>query len=119
MNGWSLYHCNVDSVVHTTYSLNKQQAAIGKALWHQFTIVVMLKQDMRQKSQTPEDAKLRTCLEHMCHQACDRNDFAFMKTLLVGRNQGKHRMADLNFHNVSIITHFNGSRDQINDLCTE
>ena len=42
-----------------------QQAAIGKALWHQVTTVVILRENMRQKKQTPEDAKLHTALENM------------------------------------------------------
>ncbi|KAH9949759.1 hypothetical protein B0H21DRAFT_688092 [Amylocystis lapponica] len=34
---YTLYTHNIDSVIHTTYSHTQQQAAIGKALWHQFT----------------------------------------------------------------------------------
>jgi len=30
-----------------------QEAAIGKALWHQVTTVVILRKNMRQRTQTP------------------------------------------------------------------
>ena len=42
-------------------SLQEQEAAIGKALWHQVTTVI-LHQNMRQQTQSSEDAKfLKTC----------------------------------------------------------
>ena len=78
----------------------------------------MLKQNMRQKLQTVEDAKLRRCLKNMRYQACDKEDKAFLKTLRVGKNNGK-LLSDPRFHNVSIITHFNACRDTVNEKCVE
>lgn len=58
MCGKALYAHDVGQVIHHTHDHNKQKASIRKALWHQFTTVVILRQNMRQWSQTPEDAKL-------------------------------------------------------------
>lgn len=61
-------------------SVKAQEEAIGKALWHQITTVVMLKENMRQKTQTPEDGKLRTALENMRYKACTQDDIRFLRT---------------------------------------
>ena len=65
VGGQSLYQKNVGTSVDASQTLKGQQAAIGKALWHQITTVVILRENMRQKVQSTEDAKLRTALENM------------------------------------------------------
>ena len=60
VSGKPFYSHEIGRVIHRTHSHLDQKASIGKALWHQFTTVVILKENMRQKSQTPEDAKLWT-----------------------------------------------------------
>ncbi|KAH6907181.1 hypothetical protein BKA70DRAFT_1035611, partial [Coprinopsis sp. MPI-PUGE-AT-0042] len=77
----------------------KQKAAIGKTLWHEVTNVIILRQNMRQTSMTPEDAKLRTALENMRYKACTRPS-----------------ITDAEFRDVSVITTFNVVKDAINDL---
>ena len=57
-----------------------QQAAIGKALWHQVTTVVILRENVRQKTKTPEDVELHTALANMRYAACTPEDIKFMKT---------------------------------------
>jgi hypothetical protein len=57
-----------------------QKATIGKALWHQVTTIVILRKNMRQRTQTEEDAKLRTTLENMRYAACTLEDIKFLKT---------------------------------------
>ena len=47
-------------------SLASQEEAIGKALWHQITTVVILRQNMRQTTQSKQDSQLRAALENMC-----------------------------------------------------
>ena len=61
-NGYSLYSGNIGSVMHTTQSHHQQECVIGKALWHQITTVVILRENMRQKSQSTEDGKFRRLL---------------------------------------------------------
>lgn len=64
VNNGSLYSGTVHSVIYTISAYRAQEAAIGKALCHQFTTVVILRQNMQQKSQTKNDAKFRTLLEN-------------------------------------------------------
>src|SRR6202021_3556329 len=59
VGGASLYSSMVGTQVHSGIKSHHQEAAIGKALWHQVTTVVILRENMRQKLQTPEDAALR------------------------------------------------------------
>jgi hypothetical protein len=58
----SLYSRTVGS---NSQSLHDQEAAIGKALWHQITTVVILCQNMHQKTQSLNDARLREALCNM------------------------------------------------------
>jgi hypothetical protein len=93
-----------------------QEAAIGKALWHQVTTVVILRKNMRQKTQTPEDAKLRTALENMRYAACTPEDIKFLKTRIAGRRSDQPKLSHKDFRNVSIITALNAQKDRINEL---
>jgi len=48
---------------------------------------VILRENMRQRTQTPEDAKLRTALENMRYSACTPEDIKFLRTQIAGRRQ--------------------------------
>jgi len=61
----SLYSGSIGGKGLLETSFRGQESAIGKALWHQVTTAVILHQNMRQKTQTVEDGKLRTTLENM------------------------------------------------------
>ena len=61
--GSHLYSGTVGTQLMSWMTVQSQKAAIGKALWHQVTTVVILRKNMRQRTQTVEDAKLRTALE--------------------------------------------------------
>jgi hypothetical protein len=65
VRGYSFYNESVGTSVDASQTLKGQQSSIGKALWHQVTTVVILRQNMRQNKQSKEDAKLRTALENM------------------------------------------------------
>jgi len=105
--GAPLYSGTVGTQLMSRMSVRGQEAAIGKALWHQVTTVVILRQNMRQKKQTPEDAKLRTALENMRYAACTPEDIKFLKTRIAGRRPDQPKLSDKNFRNVSIITALN------------
>ena len=81
----SLYSRTVGS---NTRSLRDQEAAIGKALWHQITTVVILRENMRQKTQTPDDERLREALSNMRYKACTPDDLAVR-----GHSYGRHQPA--------------------------
>ena len=91
-----------------------QEEAIGKALWHQITTVVILRKNMRQKKQGPEDTKLRTALENMRYKACTGEDINFLRTLISSSLPGRPSICSDDFRNVSIITGTNLQKDEIN-----
>ncbi|KAF8581045.1 hypothetical protein K439DRAFT_1355171 [Ramaria rubella] len=81
-----------------------QEATIGKAAWHQFTTVVILRENMRQKTQSPEDGKLQRAMQNMRYKACTAADISLLKTLVA------------RFHNISVIVGPNAHRDKYNML---
>ncbi|TFK58588.1 hypothetical protein BDN72DRAFT_781895, partial [Pluteus cervinus] len=94
-----------------------QRKVAGKALWHQVTTVVILRQNMRQTTQSAEDAKLRTALTNMRYRACTKEDIAFLKSRRHhNTNSNRPNITDQKFRNVSIITSFNVCKDAINGL---
>ncbi|PBK94526.1 hypothetical protein ARMGADRAFT_1045787 [Armillaria gallica] len=86
------------------YAMNKkaQEAALGKAIWHQVTTVVILRENMRQKTQSDDDTKLRQALANMHYKACTVADIGFLE-----------------FRNVSIITRLNIYKDEFNCIGME
>ena len=97
-------------------SLQDQEAAIGKALWHQVTVVVILRQNMHQRTQTVEDSQFREALTNMCYKACTPSDITFLKTLILSDLPGHRSVKQKDFRNVSIITNLNSQKDKINRL---
>ncbi|KAF8584328.1 hypothetical protein K439DRAFT_1646961 [Ramaria rubella] len=93
-----------------------QEATIGKPAWHQFTTVVILRENMQQRNQTPEDRKLRRALQNMRYKACTTTDISFLKTLVGGRPANKVKLNQARFRNVSIIVGPNAHRDKYNML---
>lgn len=113
MHKYPLYSGNIDSVIHTTNSYIIQENIIGKAIWHQFTTVIILRQNMRQKTQTTEDGKFRKALENMRFKACTQEDISFIRSLVVKPDTDRS-LSNPDFRNVSIITALNAYRDKIN-----
>ena len=109
----SLYSRTIGSL---STDLKSQEEAIGKALWHQVTTVVILRQNMRQKTQSPEDAKFRTLLENMRYKSCTPEDISFLRTRISANVPGRASICDPEFRNVSIITGTNRHKDEINRL---
>ncbi|PPQ75727.1 hypothetical protein CVT25_000613 [Psilocybe cyanescens] len=108
------------SIKHTQDSRMRpsdQEATLGKIFWHQFTTVVILKQNMRQKTQSVADSKLRTALENMRYANCTPSDIEFLNTrtpLKLMRN-GVSPLTDDKFRNVSVITAWNNQKDRFNE----
>jgi hypothetical protein len=119
MNKPSLYSRSVHTQIQARMSVKQQEATIGKALWHQITTVVILRQNMRQKTQSDEDAKFRTALENMRYKACTDDDVAFLKTRVAGKSSKKPKLSSKRFKNVSIITAWNSHKDAMNKLGSE
>ncbi|KAF8229953.1 hypothetical protein L208DRAFT_1284138, partial [Tricholoma matsutake] len=92
------------------------EEAVGKALWHQVTTVVILQQNMRQNSQTSENFKFHTALEHMRYKPCTFADISFLQTLFSSNIPGQKSICDPELRNVSIITALNVHKDEIDRL---
>lgn len=118
-SGPPLYSGNVGTQMHSGQSADGQEAAIGKALWHQVTTVVILHQNMRQAQQSAKDSKLRTALENMRYKSCTPEDIAFLRTRIAGKGPNDPKLAQKRFRNVSVITARNAQRDRINELGCE
>jgi hypothetical protein len=109
----SLYSRTIGSI---STDIKSQEEAVGKALWHQMTTVVILRENMRQKHQSTEDAQFRTALENMRFKACTPEDIIFLRTLVSSKLPGRRSICDEDFRNISIITGTNLHKDEINRL---
>ena len=106
----------VSTQLMSCMTVQGQEAAIEKALWHQMTTVVILRKNMRQKTQTAEDAKLRTALENMRYATCTPEDIKFFKSRIAERHSEQPNLSSKEFRNVFIITALNAQKDRINEL---
>ena len=93
-----------------------QEEAIGKALWHQITTVVILRQNMRQSQQSAEDTMMQTALENLRYKACTPVDINFWRTKISSSSPGRSSICNKDFRDVSIITGTNLQKDEINRL---
>jgi PIF1 helicase. len=118
VGGASLYSGGVGAI-NTRATPRHQEAAIGKALWHQVTTVVILKENMRQKSQTKEDASLRKALVNMRYGQCTPEDIIFLRTRIAGHRADQPKVSIKEFRNVAIICGVHTQKDMINQLGSE
>ncbi|OBZ73064.1 ATP-dependent DNA helicase PIF1 [Grifola frondosa] len=95
---------------------HEQRNAIGKALWHSFTTVVILKQNMRQTGVSDEDNAFQTALSNMRYKCCTKEDIALLNRRVVPRANVDEILNTPRFRDVSIITARNSHRDAINKL---
>jgi hypothetical protein len=114
--GSPLYSGTVGMQLMSHMTFQDQQAAIGKAFWHQVTTVVILRENIRQRTQTAEDVKLRTTLENMRYAARTKRGIKFLKTWIAGRHSSQPKLSNKEFRNVFIITALNAQKDRINEL---
>jgi len=117
--GSPLYSSNVAKTQDSHMSIFDQETFIGQLMWHQVTTVVILKQNMRQLSQSADDSRLRTALENMRYAACTPDDIEFLHSRIVGSSPSAPTLADPDFRNVSIITAWNAQKDKINEMGCE
>ena len=71
------------------------------------TTFVILRENMRRKLQSQEDAKFCKALENMWYKACTQEDIAFLCTRITGPGTSRPKLAEKEFQNVSIITAWN------------
>jgi hypothetical protein len=109
----SLYSRSIGS---TSTDIKSQEEAVGKALWHQISTVVILRKNMRQNRQSDDDNKLRVALQNMRYKACKPDDIIFLRTRISCNVPGRPSVCQESFRNVSIITGTNLHKDEINRL---
>ena len=93
-----------------------QEEALGRALWHQITTVVILRQNMRQTQQSKNDDKLRKALINMRYKGCTLEDIQFLRSLITSQQPNRPSITHPNFKFISIITAKNSQKDEINCL---
>ncbi|KDQ57392.1 hypothetical protein JAAARDRAFT_97100, partial [Jaapia argillacea MUCL 33604] len=112
----ALYAQSISMKTNQRSSMRQQEAAIGKALWYQVTTVVILRQNMRQCLQTPNDAAFHTALENMRYKSCTPDDIQLLKSLVASSSKESPKTGDPKFRHVSIITARNIQRDKVNEM---
>ena len=112
----TLYSGYIGTKIDSCLKMYEQESAIDKALWHQFTTVIILRKNMRQTNQSDEDVKLRTALENMHYKSCTPEDIAFLRTRIASPDGKRPKLSAKRFRNVSIITALNAQKDMINEL---
>ena len=116
VGGATLYSGHVGTEPDSGLKPHLQEAALGKALWHQVTTAVILRENMRQISQTMEDAKFRTALVNMRYGACTAEDIKFLRLRIAGRRPVQPKVSSKDFRNVAIICGLHTQKDMINQL---
>ncbi|KAJ7695913.1 hypothetical protein B0H17DRAFT_929974 [Mycena rosella] len=119
MSGHSLYNGLVALKTMSAMNQKMQNAVLGRILWHQFNTLVILRQNMRQKEQTPLDAKMRTALVNMRYAACTPEDIDFLRSRVASDCPDHPHLDTADYRNVSVITALNVHKDTINDLGAE
>ena len=113
-----LYSSNV-GLRGASGTLSSQRATIGRAQWHFFTTVIILRENMRQHEQSEPDKAFLTALRNMRYKACTPVDIRLLKTRISGLERDRPHIGDPAFCNVSIITGRNKHRDILNKVCSE
>ncbi|KAH8101940.1 hypothetical protein BXZ70DRAFT_869367, partial [Cristinia sonorae] len=99
-------------------ALDGQQKVMGKVVWHQFTTVVILRQNMRQRGMSAGDIAYRTMLENLRYRACTEDDIRLLDRLQLGNPHCTATLNDEGFQNQSVICIWNAHRDSINTRST-
>ncbi|KAJ3917034.1 hypothetical protein F5877DRAFT_91440 [Lentinula edodes] len=97
-------------------SLNGHCAAIGKALWHQVTYVVILRKNMRNTGLSEADIKYRKALENMRYKSCTADDIRFLNTLVSSKAEGRPFIGSKPWRDAPIIVGQNNEKDEINRM---
>ncbi|KAF8135525.1 hypothetical protein EV363DRAFT_1070828, partial [Boletus edulis] len=112
----SLYSGIIGTRLHANLTHHDQESAIGKALWHQITTVVLLRDNLCQINKSIDDNRLCTALDNMCYKNCTKADLDYLQTCVIGPLNNHELLTTQEFRNVSIITAWNNQKDHINKL---
>jgi hypothetical protein len=113
--GQALYSGEVSQVQLPRQTEKEQENTMGLLLWHQFTTVVILRQNMRQVGNSAANVTMRRVLERMRYKDCTIEDLIFLQSLIPVFNP-EIRLSDDKWRDVSVITALNTHKDQINHM---
>jgi len=114
----SLYSGNIGTNTSVATNPRGQKTILGKILWHHFTTVVLLRQNMRQNTSSKEDDRFRVMLGNLRYKNCTIEDLDYLQSRTVAGAHKQH-LITTKFKDVPIITGRNIQRDKINLLCSE
>ncbi|KAJ3513183.1 hypothetical protein NMY22_g15115 [Coprinellus aureogranulatus] len=118
--GTNLYDTKIETKIYGNMGQYAIYGILGKLLWHEVTVVVILVQNMRQKTQTKEDKSLRDMLVNMRYAECTQENLAFLKSRMVNGMDDKDTLFQRpDLRNVSIITAWNAYKDSYNTIGSE
>ena len=112
-------YCSKHSLATAGQTLYRQKVGLGRSLWHLFTTVVILRENMRQRGISDEDQNFRNALDNLRYRACTPQDVKLLRTRVGGTRQGQPHMGMPQFRDISIITAWNTHRDAINEVSAE
>lgn len=97
-------------------TLSAQHNTIGKALWHEFVNVMLLRENMRQAGMTDEDVRFRTALNNMRYCRCTKEDIELILSRVWLPTLANGGWIPERFRGVSVITALNAERDAVNAI---
>ena len=109
----SLFAPHVGLYANKAKSSKEQKAASGKAIWHQFTTVVLCKQNMRRDAR---DRPFYDLLARCRYGLCTMADVALLRTRIAPLSNAVTNVSD--FRHVSIVTNKNTVKDAYNEAGT-
>ncbi|RDB23163.1 ATP-dependent DNA helicase PIF1 [Hypsizygus marmoreus] len=114
--GPPLYSGSIGTDLTASLTFNQQVNILGKILWHQFTTVVILRKNMRQKQASVQDTAFRQALTNMRYAACTTLDLQFLRSRIANSNSDGPCLNTPELRNVSVITAWNAHKDQMNRM---
>lgn len=85
-------------------------------LWHAFTTVVILRENMRLSGMSPGDVAFCTCLANMRYKQCTKADIELLNSRVIGKGLHRNVLRQTKFWNVAVITGLNSYHDAFNRI---
>lgn len=109
----SLYSRLVAAIQPAGQTMAQQENVLGMVLWHQFTTVVILEENMRLKGASEKDKRFAQCLMNMRFGRCSQEDLDLLDSMRA-QPSGPKSLQNPLFRFVSVITGWNDTKDRLN-----
>ena len=114
--GVPLYSIDVSRVMRARLTDYEQKKIMGKALWHQFTVVIILRKNMRQSDSSKENDRFRGCLRRMRYGKCNKDDLIWLESQVAGKYNSQLDLSQPQWRYTSVINGHNSQRDKLNEM---